>query len=66
MGMKEALVKTQRRGGDEDGSWDPTSAWGSAGGRTYATAINVLSLEIYYRYGKVLGGSGKKGKRKKK
>ncbi len=66
VGMKEALVKTQRRGGDEDGSWDPTSAWGSAGGRCYATAINVLSLEIYYRYGKVLGGSGKKGKRKRK
>ena len=55
--MKEALVKTQRRGGDEDGSWDPSSAWGTAGGRVYATAINILSLEIYYRYGRVLGGS---------
>ncbi len=55
-GMKEAIVKTQRRGGDENGSWDPHSAWGHAGGRVYATAINVLSLEIYYRYSKVLGG----------
>ncbi|MCI0339761.1 MAG: hypothetical protein L0216_01205 [Planctomycetales bacterium] len=53
--MKEALVKTQRRGGDEDGSWDPSDAWGGAGGRVYSTAINILSLEIYYRYGKVLG-----------
>ncbi len=53
--MKEALVKTQRRGGDEDGSWDPSDAWGSAGGRVYSTAANILSLEIYYRYGKVLG-----------
>ncbi|MHC5021242.1 MAG: hypothetical protein ACYTGX_14245, partial [Planctomycetota bacterium] len=55
-GMKQAIVKTQRRGGDEHGSWDPQSAWGGAGGRVYATAINVLSLEIYYRYSKVLGG----------
>ncbi len=54
-GMKEALVKTQRRAGDEDGSWDPSDAWGHAGGRVYSTAANILSLEIYYRYGTVLG-----------
>ena len=29
-------------------------AWGTAGGRVYSTAINILSLEIYYRYGRVL------------
>ena len=58
-GMKDALVKSQRRGGDEDGSWDALDAWGSAGGRVYATAINILSLEIYYRYGKVLGGGAR-------
>ena len=51
--MKVALVDHQRTGGDENGSWDPIDAWGFAGGRVYATAINVLSLEIYYRYARV-------------
>ena len=32
------------------GSWDPEGAWGTAGGRVYATAINTLTLEVYYRY----------------
>jgi hypothetical protein len=35
---------------DEHGSWDAVDAWGSAGGRVYATAINCLTLEVYYRY----------------
>ncbi|MHC4778822.1 MAG: prenyltransferase/squalene oxidase repeat-containing protein [Planctomycetota bacterium] len=51
--LKNALVPTQNRRGCENGSWDPSGAWGSAGGRVYATAINVLSLEVYYRYAKV-------------
>jgi hypothetical protein len=45
-----ALVRTQRRGGDEHGSWDPRSRWGGAGGRVYATAMNLLTLQTYYRY----------------
>ncbi|MCZ6689028.1 MAG: terpene cyclase/mutase family protein [Planctomycetota bacterium] len=48
--MKPALLPTQRQGGDEDGSWDAVGEWGIAGGRVYSTAINVLTLEIYYRY----------------
>jgi len=33
------------------GSWDPGKHhWGSAGGRIYATAMAVMSLEVYYRY----------------
>ncbi|MHC4598664.1 MAG: hypothetical protein ACYS47_06635, partial [Planctomycetota bacterium] len=52
--MKNALVPTQKREGCGNGSWDPVGAWGTAGGRVYATAINCLSLEIYYRYGRVL------------
>ncbi|MCU0722438.1 MAG: terpene cyclase/mutase family protein [Planctomycetes bacterium] len=52
--MKNALVPTQRREGCEDGSWDPVDVWGTAGGRVYATAINILSLEIYYRFSRLL------------
>ena len=51
--MKTALVENQKRGGCEDGSWDPIDPWGRVGGRVYSTAVNVLSLEIYYRYSKV-------------
>lgn len=46
---KRALVASQRRQGCEAGSWDPAGAWGSAGGRVYATAVNVLTLETPYR-----------------
>jgi hypothetical protein len=35
---------------DEHGSWDPVDAWSSVGGRVYATAINTLTCEIYWRY----------------
>ncbi len=38
---------------DEHGSWDSVDAWGSAGGRVYSTAINCLTLEVYYRYQKL-------------
>ena len=48
--MKAALLDKQRMGGDEDGSWDPVGEWCLAAGRVYATAINALTLEIYYRY----------------
>ena len=40
---------------DEHGSWDPVDAWGSAGGRVYATALNALTLETYYRYQRTNG-----------
>ncbi|RKY14435.1 MAG: hypothetical protein DRP63_08530, partial [Planctomycetota bacterium] len=40
----------QRRGGCADGSWDPVGKWGMVGGRVYSTALNALTLEIYYRY----------------
>lgn len=38
---------------DEYGSWDPVGAWGGAGGRVYATAINCLTLETYYRHARL-------------
>ncbi|RME76662.1 MAG: hypothetical protein D6776_00900 [Planctomycetota bacterium] len=60
--MQEALLgdgtNRQRMGGDEDGSWDPVGEWCIAGGRVYATAINALTLEIYYRYEHAVEGSG--------
>ena len=33
------------------GSWDPKNHhWGRRGGRVYATAMAILSLEVYYRF----------------
>jgi hypothetical protein len=54
--MQDAIIKHQRQGGCPDGSWDPVGKWGMVGGRVYATAINALTLEIYYRYAKVQQG----------
>jgi hypothetical protein len=48
--MQKALLDKQCMGGPEDGSWHPIGEWCIAGGRVYATAINALTLEIYYRY----------------
>ncbi|MHC4600840.1 MAG: hypothetical protein ACYS47_17755, partial [Planctomycetota bacterium] len=49
-GFRDLLVSKQNRGGCADGSWEPFDLWGTTGGRVYATAINVLNLEIYYKY----------------
>jgi hypothetical protein len=54
--VKKALVPTQKQLGCEAGSWDPVDAWGAAGGRVYATAMCTLTLEVYYRYSRVLDG----------
>ena len=52
-----AVVETQRRDGDERGSWDPQfDPWGHRGGRVYSTAILTLTMEVYYRYDRILGG----------
>ena len=51
IGLKGALVNNQCKDGGRRGSFDPAEYWAEhGGGRLYATAINVLSLEIYYRY----------------
>ncbi len=54
--MLDAVVKSQRQEGCEQGSWDPQyDPWGARGGRVYSTAIMTLCMEVYYRYDRVLG-----------
>jgi hypothetical protein len=54
--MEKALVESQRQEGCARGSWDPQKdPWGDNGGRVYATALNTLCLEVFYRYDHVLG-----------
>jgi len=48
-GMKKALIDGQAKGGNDDGSWDPTGAVPYTS-RVMSTALCVLSLEVYYRY----------------
>lgn len=46
--IAEALLDSQRVGGDEDGSWDPIGEWGSVGGRVYSTALSLMILSRIY------------------
>ncbi len=54
--MTTSIVAHQRMDPTDDrrGSWDPVDPWSAEGGRVYATAVNTLNLEVYYRY-KVFG-----------
>ena len=53
--LDEAVIQSQRKDGDEKGSWDPVGPWGFAGGRVYSTALMTLTLEVKFRYARVLG-----------
>jgi hypothetical protein len=48
------LIDSQVRKGPLAGSWDPRQPvpdrWGPQAGRLYVTAMNLLSLEVYYRH----------------
>lgn len=44
--IRPALVDAQQIEGHQAGSWDPLGPWGYSGGRAYATALMVLSLEV--------------------
>lgn len=54
-GWNEALKRTLLPSQDRDGSWEPISIYAQYAGdtddeRIYTTALNVLTLEVYYRY----------------
>ena len=59
--MKDALVKNQnvKSTGCKSGSWEPIGRWCPEGGRVYGTAINALTLEVYYRYANVFNPTKK-------
>ena len=52
--LRPILVGGQEQSGSTAGSWHPKrpvrDKWGTAGGRHYVTAMNVLMLEVHYRY----------------
>jgi len=52
--LQTALVAHQRTDGSHAGSWDPIDANGKQGGRVYATALNVLSLSLGQRFGRMV------------
>jgi len=59
--LKGAVLKGQNgdTAGDGRGSWEPKSRWAAEGGRAYVTAMNALTLEVYYRYPTVFGPRGR-------
>lgn len=50
--MRDPLISQQVLEGHEKGSWFPNNADGHcrSGGRLYATALNCMILEVYYRH----------------
>jgi hypothetical protein len=52
--LNPILVDAQVKAGPQAGSWDPrkpiADRWSAHGGRLYLTAMNLLSLEVYYRH----------------
>jgi hypothetical protein len=56
--LKAAVLPAQRlpQDGCADGSWDPeVDRWGHDAGRVCVTALNTMSLELYYRSVYVFG-----------
>jgi hypothetical protein len=57
--MQDAVLSLQDKNQEPDvctrGGWLVGDRWCYAGGPIYATAINVLTLEVYYRYANAFG-----------
>ncbi len=51
IGLQDTQERSCNRGG-----WIQPDRWAYAGGPIYSTAINVLTLEVYYRYENAFGG----------
>jgi len=57
--MNRVLIPLQDRTEDacSHGGWLIQDRWSHSGGAIYATAVNVLTLEVYYRYENAFGGA---------
>jgi hypothetical protein len=57
--MESALLDLQDKNKERDmcsrGGWLVDDRWSHAGRALYNTAINVLTLEVYYRYENAFG-----------
>ena len=58
--LKNAIINNQRMGGCSDGSWNPVGPEAGRLGRVGVTALNTLTMEIYYRYMRANPGKYKK------
>lgn len=47
---RDFLVAGQQRRGHAAGSWEPADHFSAIGGRVTVTSLNLLTLEVYYRY----------------
>jgi hypothetical protein len=54
--LRDQVVSAQTAAGPDVGSWfDPQDPSAPVGGRLYHTALNAMSLEVYYRYLSIYG-----------
>lgn len=53
-GIDRALIATQQKEGHGAGSWEPAGIGGPEGGRVYVTALGALTLQVYYRYTRLM------------
>ena len=57
--IQRALIDTQNlkdaEGRCPEGSWEPIDRWSCEGGRVYATAMAALTLQVHYRYPRLVG-----------
>jgi hypothetical protein len=55
--IRDVLLDNQSRRGHQAGSWNPENSSFNSG-RVYTTALGVLCMEVYYRYGEALQSFG--------